>query len=60
MEELQIYHISGGSPDPIKIKVEKNSKGYNWEVSVAGANIDEILAKIGDANAKLKAAYGVE
>lgn len=57
-EEIRANFFSG-SPDPIRIKLEKNSKGYNWEVSVAGNNIDDILASIEDANAKLKTAYGV-
>ncbi len=57
-ESILSNHVWLRSPEPIKIKVEKNTKGYNFEISVSGDNIDDILAKIEVANAKLKATYG--
>lgn len=53
-----VKHEYGGSPEPIKIKLEKNSKGYNFEISVSGGDVDEILAKIADAKKKLESEYG--
>lgn len=47
-----------GTLQPIKIKLEKNSKGFNYEISVAGEEVDEIMALIAEANEKLEAAYG--
>jgi hypothetical protein len=58
MEDLNIKHVYGGSPEPIKIKLEKNSKGFNFEISVSGDNVNVIMDTIADAKAKLEATYG--
>lgn len=42
---------------PIRIVLQK-SRCYNWEIAVNGASVDEILAMIRDADAKLKSEYG--
>ena len=42
----------------MKIKVEKNSKGYNWEITISGKDLEEILPKLNTANAMLKIEYG--
>jgi DNA polymerase III subunit epsilon len=43
----------------LNVKLEKNSKGYNWEVTVTEASsIDEALKVIRDTDAKLAAQYG--
>ena len=40
------------------MKVEKNTKGYNYEATVTGAKtVDEALALLNNAIAKLKATY---
>ena len=44
----------------MKIKLEKNTKGYNYEISIAWADIDEILARVKEADAKIKLEYGIE
>lgn len=42
----------------VNIKVEKNSRGVNWEVTVTGAsNPDEALRIIRETDAKLAAQY---
>jgi hypothetical protein len=41
---------------PIKISLQK-SRNYNWEINVAGTDVDEILAVLEDADAKLRAKY---
>jgi len=45
--------------EPVKIKLEKNTKGFNYEISVSGESVDSILAIIADAKAKLEKEYGV-
>lgn len=53
-----IYHHYDDAPK-VNIKVERNSRGYNWEVTVSGAKSpDEALAIIQETEAKLKATYG--
>ena len=41
---------------PIKICLQK-SRNYNWEINVAGTDVDEILAVLEDADTKLRAKY---
>ena len=41
---------------PIKIALQK-SRNYNWEINVAGTNVDEILSVLEDADTKLRAKY---
>jgi hypothetical protein len=57
--EQHVYHHTEPSPAKINVKIERNTKGYNFEVTVTGASsVDEALALISDANAKLKEQYG--
>lgn len=60
MEEQKLYHYSNVTVTPsINMKVEKNSRGYNYEVSVVGVeSVDDALKLIKEAEAKLKAEYG--
>jgi hypothetical protein len=55
MEQVEICHKYGAHP--IRVKLEKNSKGYNYEISIAGSDIDEILAQVQEADQKIKAEY---
>ncbi len=44
----------------LNVKVEKNTRGYNFEVTVIGASsVDEAMALIKDAETKLRYAYTV-
>lgn len=44
MEEQHLYHHNDQDPR-ISMKIEKNSKGYNWECSVSGAKtVEEAIA----------------
>ncbi len=45
-------------PDRVRLKVEKNSKGFNWEVSVSGGTLEEAKTLLDAATAKMKAEYG--
>ncbi len=41
---------------PIKVSLQK-SRYYNWEINVAGTDVDEILTVLEDADTKLRAKY---
>lgn len=58
MEEMKVIHLYDKQPRDISIKLEKNSKGYNWEISYAGEDIEAVLSKIRETNQKLQAEYG--
>ena len=45
MDELKIVHLYDRQAPEITIKLEKNSKGYNWEISYKGEDINEVLEK---------------
>jgi hypothetical protein len=53
-----LMHEYGKSLEPLKIKLEKNSKGYNWEISVTGRELEAILAEIRKADQSLRQEYG--
>lgn len=59
MEEQHIYHHYDNDGVRITVKVEKNTKGFNYEASVTGAKtVEEALATLKEAQAKLQATYG--
>ena len=59
MEEQHIYHHSDNEGPRVNVKVEKNSRGFNYEASVQGCkDVDEALALLKDAEQKLRAEYG--
>ena len=58
MEDQHIYHHSEEIPR-ISVKVEKNSRGYNWEVSISTAKtIEEAISLLKEAERKLAASFG--
>ena len=52
------YHdLSDGAR--VNVKIEKNSKGFNYDVTVTGAStVDEALVLVREARMKLDAEYG--
>jgi hypothetical protein len=53
-----IYHHNDNAP-VIFAKVEKNSKGYNFEASVGGCStVEEALTLLATAMARLESIYG--
>jgi hypothetical protein len=44
----------------VRIKLIRNTKGYNWEISVADDDMDYVLARTYDADAWLRKHYGSE
>lgn len=54
-----VYHHSDNDGPKVYVKVEKNSKGYNWEATVTGVrSVDEALDMLQEAETGLKAMYG--
>lgn len=56
-DEMVVKHIYPPPDDQVRIKLTRNSKGYGWEISVAGKDGDEALAKLWDVEQQLKAEY---
>ncbi len=42
----------------VRLRLERNSRGYTWEVSAEGETVDEALALVRDADARLRREYG--
>lgn len=58
MEDQHIYHHNDPTDLRINVKVERNTKGYNYEATVVGAkSIDEAIRLVDEAIARLKATY---
>lgn len=57
-----VHHVYNHFDDNgahVSVKVERNSRGYNWEAGVSGAqSVDEAIALLTDAEAKLKKQFG--
>ena len=59
MEEIKFVHQYGASDLPAKIKLMRMSKGYwQWEISLLGTNLEDLIHAIDDANEIMKAKYG--
>jgi hypothetical protein len=58
LDEQHVYHHYDNDGPRVSVKAEKNSKGFNYEAHVQGAKtVDEAMALLNEAVAKLKAAY---
>ena len=57
--EQHVYHHYDATGVTVNVKVEKNSKGYNWEVTVIGAKSPgAALDLIEQAEQELLEVYG--
>lgn len=57
--EQHIYHHYDNDGAKINVKVERNSKGYNWEVTVMGAStIAEACKLLYQAEQELQTKFG--
>lgn len=57
-KNIVVEHIYNASVEPLKIKLMRMSKGYQWEVSSAGSDMADILTKVRAADAALRSEYG--
>lgn len=59
MEEQHIYHHNDSDGVHINVKVEKNTKGFNYEATVTGAKtVEEAMLTLKDAQYRLEEQYG--
>jgi hypothetical protein len=59
MEEQHIYHHNDSDGVRINVKVEKNTKGFNYEATVTGAKtVEEAMTTLKSAQSALEAQYG--
>jgi len=57
--EQHVYNHYDKQGITLNVKVERNTKGYNFEVTVIGASsVDEAMALVKEATEKLKVEYG--
>ncbi len=60
MDDIHHYHHYENAPAPVKVnaKVEQNSRGLNYEVTVTGASTPEEAARLAkEAMQRLKAEF---
>ena len=43
---------------PIHITLTKNTKGYQWEISVFGSDLETMFSQIAVTDSKLRTQYG--
>ncbi len=54
-----VYHHYDVSGTRVNLKLIRNTKGYNWEITVTeAASVDEGLARLREADQKLRAEFG--
>ena len=59
MEEQHVYHHNDNDGPRVYVKVEKNTKGFNYEATVSGCKtVEEAMAMLVDAEAKLRQQFG--
>lgn len=57
--EQHIYHHSDSDGVRINVKVEKNTKGFNYEATVTGAKtVEEAMEALKSAQGALEQQYG--
>lgn len=59
-EEQHIFHHSDTDGVRVNMSIEKNSRGFNYSVTVVGAKtVEEGMRALQEAEAALKAEYGI-
>jgi hypothetical protein len=59
LNEQHIYHHSDSDGVRLNVKIEKNTKGFNYEATVSGAEtVDQALTYLNALQAKLEEKYG--
>jgi len=44
--------------DAIKVKLMKMSKGYQWELTYEGEKVEDVIARLQEADTKLREVWG--
>ena len=59
MDDQNIYHHYDNDGLRINMSIEKNSRGFNYSVTIVGAkSVVEAMGALKEAEATLKAKYG--
>ena len=60
MEEgILVKHLYEHPPRKVRIKLEKGKGGqHSWEIDAEGETVEEVMAKIRQANNAMKKEYG--
>jgi hypothetical protein len=57
---IRVEHVYPGGLPKLNVKASKTTRGYTWEITVMGVeSVDEALALVKEADAKLQAEFGV-
>jgi hypothetical protein len=56
-KKIILEHV-GNQAEPVKVKLEKNSKGYNFELSMSGPDFVTCIKAIDEANEVMKIKFG--
>ena len=57
-KEIVVQHLYGQSQETCKVKIEKNTKGVNWELAMSGPDFASCIKAIDAANEVMKQKYG--
>lgn len=55
MESKEVIHRND---QPLRIVLQKGSKGYNWEIHIQGKDLAEVQPILREANNAMKKEYG--
>jgi hypothetical protein len=57
--QQNIYHHYDNDGARVTAKVERNTKGYNWEAAVSGAKtVEEAMTLLVEAESELRSKFG--
>ena len=60
MDDQNVYYHNDATPK-VAMKVERNSRGFNYEASVSNcASVEEAMALLSNAEQHLRKTYGTE
>lgn len=57
-KEIIVQHLYGQSQETCTVKIEKNTKGVNWELKMNGPDFATCIKAIDAANEVMKQRYG--
>ena len=59
-QEIVVRHVTEKTEKDLRVTLTKNTKGYNWEVSYSGEDLDAVLSKIREVDQQLRTEYSTE
>lgn len=52
--DITLGHIYSQAEPRFNVKIEKNSRGFNYEISYSGENLDEVIERIAEGREKIE------